>query len=811
MDSVADYPTIFSSFNQDDFPQHEPPIPEPHLLHHSSRDNHINQSSGESLPEDSSCVAWPSGIGEAAGLSFSAVPAKVGTRFSTRTLRILKTWFATHEHHPYPRTRDIESLQHQTGLNELQITTWLANARRRTKSKIPVRPTSPSVLSASNLRSMQIPPPQRPPPLEQLDLLRRWENSPLEEEAADATAILNAMSGSAGISEPRNGLTAAVRPQPSVWGEWSSASSAGTSNSNHSSGGSAYSQRSASSHLPSHNLGRWTKHKRRRNRAAVNAAATRTKLSQLPRKFQCTFCTETFAQKHGWQRHEKSLHLSLERWECSPEGPYTQDDAGHLTCAYCAEFEPDLDHLAMHNYEVCKNRPSEERSFYRKDHLRQHLKAVHHTKFESPTMGHWKQTIKDVTSSCGFCGLAMSSWTERVDHLADHFKSGATMAEWLGDWGFDINVVEMVQNSIPPYLIDFERNSPWPFTTNRGPPATPPSAFELIKIELDSLASLHDENANPPSQEDLQYESCCIISGSEMLSPSQDVSGKPPSWLRELLISDEDILRRAQNRPLGSNLKARVTELRINGKADIFDSCNLEEDLQAFVQLSQSQRLGSQIDDTDLQREACQIVENLDAQSKQSSVFFVTFLTSLIHSSTHWLESFRRRAGLSAMVANPGFGTSELVMTTSSTHRSPECAKPSTGILENPSIYTPNAALGSVTELTPGYDSPCYQGVEQKEPLTNLSGPQQFNFLSTDTFYWGLRRELSRFVAMTISPKNPQWHIPTDEELQCQARWIMFDSDDTWDQTPADNVEWLLQFKRDNGLTAECGDHAVES
>lgn len=28
-------------------------------------------------------------------------------------------------------------------------------------------------------------------------------------------------------------------------------------------------------------------------------------------------------------------------------------------------------------------------------------------------------------------------------------------------------------------------------------------------------------------------------------------------------------------------------------------------------------------------------------------------------------------------------------------------------------------------------------------------------------------------------------------------------SDDTWDQTPADNPEWLLQFKRDNGLVPE--------
>ncbi|KAG7139915.1 hypothetical protein HYQ45_003246 [Verticillium longisporum] len=69
-------------------------------------------------------------------------------------------------------------------------------------------------------------------------------------------------------------------------------------------------------------------------------------------------------------------------------------------------------------------------------------------------MEHWKQTIQDIQSSCGFCGLLMTSWTERADHLADHFKSGATMAQWLGDWGFDDDVVQMVQNSIPPCRSD---------------------------------------------------------------------------------------------------------------------------------------------------------------------------------------------------------------------------------------------------------------------------------------------------------------------------------------------------------------------
>lgn len=278
-------------------------------------------------------------------------------------------------------------------------------------------------------------------------------------------------------------------------------------------------------------------------------------------------------------------------------------------------------------------------------------------------------------------------------------------------------------------------------------------------MELEAFSSLLDENGITPSQEDLQYESCCIILGSETLSPSHDITGKPPSWLRELLMSAEDIVRRAHNRPLGSNLKDRVTELRINGKADIFDSCNLEEDLRAFVQLCQS--MGSPAGVADLQREACQIVEKVDAQSRQPSALFVTFLNGLIHKSEGWLESFRQRAGL---VIGP------LIM-----HENPEDAYLSAGTSATPALNATNAGLGFGPEPAPRVDSPYRTEVGQQEPSTDLKGPQQFTFLSTDTYYWGLRRGLAKFVAIAISPRNPQCHIPTDEELQRQARWIMFD------------------------------------
>jgi hypothetical protein len=48
--------------------------------------------------------------------------------------------------------------------------------------------------------------------------------------------------------------------------------------------------------------------------------------------------------------------------------------------------------------------------------------------------------------------------------------------------------------------------------------------------------------------------------------------------------------------------------------------------------------------------------------------------------------------------------------------------------------------------------------------------------------------------------QTDQGIVLTDEELQKQARRILFDSDDAWDHTAADNPEWLDLFKRAHAL-----------
>uniref|UniRef100_A0A0D2XYA3 Homeobox domain-containing protein n=1 Tax=Fusarium oxysporum (strain Fo5176) TaxID=660025 RepID=A0A0D2XYA3_FUSOF len=68
-------------------------------------------------------------------LQTSTAPPKIGNRFSSESVKILRNWFAAHERHPYPTIQDVQDLQEQTSLNRQQVTNWFANARRRAKSK----------------------------------------------------------------------------------------------------------------------------------------------------------------------------------------------------------------------------------------------------------------------------------------------------------------------------------------------------------------------------------------------------------------------------------------------------------------------------------------------------------------------------------------------------------------------------------------------------------------------------------------------------------------------------------------------------
>ncbi|KAF9888606.1 hypothetical protein FE257_008538 [Aspergillus nanangensis] len=281
-----------------------------------------------------------------------------------------------------------------------------------------------------------------------LDPMQRWQESPPEDEPASIVAIQNAMEETL----VKHGASRQKKTQNpgSAFNHYRRPASTTSQESSASSTGSAWSSSSCSSRV-----------KKRRARTGVPKS---NKNNNKRRMFCCTFCCDCFGTRYEWVRHEKSLHLNLETWYCTPLGPSVFSSVtGKPHCAYCNAPDPTENHLSEHNYETCQALSKDLCSFRRKDHLVQHLRHVHHVR-GSPLIDDWKVETKNVTSRCGFCDTALESWDERVEHLARHFRTGCTMRDWKGDHGFPPCIAAQLQNAYPPYLLGWESGSIIPFS-----------------------------------------------------------------------------------------------------------------------------------------------------------------------------------------------------------------------------------------------------------------------------------------------------------------------------------------------------------
>jgi hypothetical protein len=326
--------------------------------------------------------------------------------------------------------------------------------------------------------------------------LQRWRNSPPEDEAASLSAIYKALDDRPVGVSPRNS-----RPSSRDAFRKHRGSSSATSVD------SAVSESSLRSWNSSHSAASQTK---RRNQAPKTRATGKGKnknMNDPDRIFKCTFCCDTFKHKYDWTRHEKSLHLNMEEWTCTPHGasavlPLT----GRVHCAYCSALDPTPDHLQSHNHLACSDGHSTPRVFRRKDHLVQHLRLVHGLE-TLPLIDDWKIESIPVTSRCGFCQSMLSSWNKRADHLAGHFREGKTMAHWKGDHCFEPAVAAHVTNAYPPYLLAAQAETLVPFS------ATNPASLDHTH-QLLSQIHLEDPLPAPVTEPAAQ--------GSGLLLPSWD-------------------------------------------------------------------------------------------------------------------------------------------------------------------------------------------------------------------------------------------------------------------------------------------------
>lgn len=154
--------------------------------------------------------------------------------------------------------------------------------------------------------------------------------------------------------------------------------------------------------------------------------------------YHCTVCLRSFRKAYEWRRHESAVHgFHPTKWICMLNGPLPDG----LSCAFWPKFLPKAEHDQEHNILKCLNKHLDERTFPRKDQLKQHILQVHLTdmdpsskkQFKVPES--WAQNIDANCSEprslwCGFCKASVESTARWMDHVAKHFRSGANMSNW---------------------------------------------------------------------------------------------------------------------------------------------------------------------------------------------------------------------------------------------------------------------------------------------------------------------------------------------------------------------------------------------
>ncbi|KAJ6003378.1 hypothetical protein N7451_005925 [Penicillium sp. IBT 35674x] len=364
---------------------------------------------------------------------------KESKQFVRKGARVLREWFYQNQERPYPTEDQKIQFSRETGFSEKRITTWFANARRRQKQKI----QSSNLAANTRTRAGS---PLIKSTLSSLTPMERWKASPPEDEAVPESVIQDAIASTSfdmsidpfqldGSAMDLFNFDESSSHLPS------SASSFGSRLSETSdSVSSAWSHQSGEGSLSFPML--------------PKPPRTRRKNHSEEHQYQCTFCTRSFKKRHDWARHEKSVHLSLEIWICTPSLEEIQQQMWHTQgaeCSFCDVVCPGPAHLEEHEFHVCATKPVADRSFTRKDYLWQHLRKFHGcTKNPVPDLEAWRGAGADVQSRCGFCDQSLSTWTARAEHVGDHFKNGIRMNQWVGDWGLSPTAMGVLRKATLP-------------------------------------------------------------------------------------------------------------------------------------------------------------------------------------------------------------------------------------------------------------------------------------------------------------------------------------------------------------------------
>ncbi|KAF2712845.1 hypothetical protein K504DRAFT_122216 [Pleomassaria siparia CBS 279.74] len=333
-------------------------------------------------------------------------PSRAGRnpKLPLRALNQLQAWLDANQDDPYPSAEVKRQLAQECGITEKQINTWMTNARAR-----------------------------------KLNPLDTWLSSGSDNDAAHESDIASAAHTpvyTTGFSYiPDNYLSVRGKNPGSVSG--SSAFSAGNVRPQPSRRGKKKNYRRTNQTPSTSKLNSPTL-----TTSPISPARNNAQTDQ--EMWQCTFCKRSLVPK-SWRRHEETQHRPKAEWTCMLHGPslsfpsrinsqpHSHSNAPSSCCAFCMHKNPSEDHFSKHHrISECAKRPINERTFYRPDHLRQHIKNFHGATLHNIVQGRWKRDadVDEKRYTCGFCGVWLENWNRREAHIAGHFKEGVTMEDW---------------------------------------------------------------------------------------------------------------------------------------------------------------------------------------------------------------------------------------------------------------------------------------------------------------------------------------------------------------------------------------------
>jgi hypothetical protein len=302
-----------------------------------------------------------------------------------------------------------------------------------------------------------------------------------------------------------------------------------------------------------------------------------------------------------------------------------------------------------------------------------------------------------------------------------------------------------------------------------------------------------DAHGRLPLDHELQCEGCSIIFGAKVAAGH--TVPPAPSWLRDIFTSSTEIVEQARLRPMEQVAKSRMSQLKINGKSDIFEGCELESQLCRLVAIHNT--IGLPMTDYELQKEAANLLDRIESDSPNSPQLFTGFLTRLVWMSKRWLAPLRDRGRQFPASSIADENNPHPDLATVHLPNMPANSELTSGLLQRglahmpqPSDYygipvpstkasgvSPSPLLRPIHSKDIGNASTTHRARPLSTTQNSFHGNTPFSWTlynNDSNSYRRLARGLSRFVTTTMSSNNPSSHVPTDEELKYQARWIWY-------------------------------------